>query len=117
MSEVSIDVLVERIDNLSNQFGQEIKGVKEQLTTVSSSLVNLKDNFPTRSELQATESRLKTPIEKVTNVVFGPDGSDGLVTKISAHSDNISTLKTVIGIYVTIATAIFSFIIWKLFSQ
>lgn len=115
IKKISNEVLVERIDNLSNLFGREVKDIKEQIIGISGDLRNLKENFPTRSELQAMESRLRTPIEKLLNTVYGPDGSDGMVTKLQSTADNVQTIYKIIAIYVAVNSSILGFIIWQLF--
>lgn len=124
IKKISNEVLVERIDTLRGEVSElkdQLKNTGMELRTtsieISAKLENLKNNFPTREDLQDSETRLRTPLEKVTNTVYGPDGTDGLVTKAQSNADSIQTLYKIIAIYVSVNTSILGFIIWIIFTK
>lgn len=110
---ISNEVLVERIDNMA----KDVKEIKDLYLDMASNIKNLQTAFVPRDELSRIESNWKTPLEKLTNTVYGPDGTAGLVVGNEKNKNGITTIWTVIGIYITVASAIFGFIIWQLFTR
>lgn len=86
---VSNDVLVERIDNLA----KDVKEIKDLYLDMASNIRNLQTAFVPRDELSRIESNWKSPIEKLTNTVYGPDGTDGLVLQAEKNKNGIDNIK------------------------